>query len=99
MPRKSWACKVDSNQAEIVKMWRKIGASVAITSAVGDGFPDTILGIRGENFLVEIKPDEKAKLTSAQVVFHQTWQGKICVVRSMDEALELITTGKIKRLI
>jgi hypothetical protein len=97
--RSSWACKVDSNQAAIVRMWREMGASVAITSAVGNGFPDTVVGIHGENYLAEIKPDEKAKLTPAQVIFHRTWNGKIYVVRSMDDAIELITTGKIRRLV
>lgn len=99
MGRRSMACKVDANQNAIVKILRQMGASVTITSAMGDGFPDTVVGIRGSNYLVEIKPDAKAKLTPAQVVFHQTWRGQIHVVRSMNDAVELITTGTIRRLI
>jgi hypothetical protein len=41
------AAKVDINQKEIVAYLRKIGASVAVMSAVGQGFPDLVVGWRG----------------------------------------------------
>ena len=36
------AKKTDSNQAELVKLGRQLGAKIAITSSAGDGFPDTV---------------------------------------------------------
>ena len=65
------ACKVDNNQREIVKKLRKIpGVTVSITSALGDGFPDIVVGYKGVNHLIEIKdgskPPSRRKLTPAE---------------------------------
>lgn len=84
----------DLNQTEIVKALRKCGAQVAITSQVGNGFPDLTICIASINILVEIKdgrkPPSQQKLTEAEQKFHDSWLGPLHVVRSVDEALELI---------
>jgi hypothetical protein len=66
MPRR--AAKTDGNQAEIVEALRKAGRTVAITSRLGDGFPDIVSDssdmsrivpwIGGVCVMVEIKPSE-----------------------------------------
>lgn len=88
------AAKIDANQGDIVQAFRALGCSVAITSAVGDGFPDLVVGINGLNVLVEIKdgarPPSERKLTPAQVVFHDGWRGQVVVVISVDQAIALV---------
>lgn len=96
MPR--FAAKVDRNQAEIVKAFRQIGATVLVLSAVGKGCPDTLIGWRGKNYLVEIKDGEKApsaqKLTSDQVTFHGSWAGHVCVANSIEDAISKIVAAQ-----
>jgi Holliday junction resolvase len=88
------ARKIDDNQNEIVKMLRRIGCSVAITSMVGKGFPDIICAFRGKNFLFEIKDGNKSesrkRLTPDEEKFFNTWQGQISKVESFDEILKII---------
>lgn len=95
MRRKS---KVDANQATIVNGLRRAGATVAVTSAVGAGFPDLVVGYRGRNFLLEIKDGEKIpsrrKLTTDQVRFHDAWKGQVARVESLSDAL--LTIGAIE---
>ena len=47
--------KTDGNQSPIVHALREAGASVAITSAQGDGFVDLVVGFEGRNYLAEVK--------------------------------------------
>lgn len=92
------AAKVDRNQGQIVEALRKVGASVAITSALGSGFPDVVAGYRGTNTLIEIKdgftPPSKRKLTPAEKSWHDAWRGQVCVVETVEEALRAI--GAVK---
>lgn len=83
------AAKVDQNQKEIVEALRGVGCSVAITSAVGGGFPDIVVGFRGQSFLLEIKT-RTGKLNQLQVQWHQTWNGQVASVRTIDEALKVV---------
>lgn len=88
------AARTDANHAAIRDALRKAGASVADTSAVGSGFPDLVVGLRGRNLLVEVKdgsrkPSERA-LTPAQAEFAQAWRGQWAKVESVDQALALI---------
>lgn len=39
--------KVDDNQAEIVEAFRNNGATVAVTSTIGQGYPDISVGMEG----------------------------------------------------
>jgi len=43
----SFRKRVDRNQPEIVDALRKAGASVGHTHAVGQGFPDIVVGVKG----------------------------------------------------
>ena len=87
MPR---AHKVDANQAEIIAAFRELGCSVHDCSGVGGGFPDLVVGLVGVNLLVECKTDA-GTLTPEQERFSQEWRGTMRIVRSADEARELVT--------
>ena len=88
------AAKIDANQTEIVKALRQVGASVQSLASTGKGCPDLLVGFRGVNWLLEIKDGQKVKsarkLTDDQVVWHQTWRGKVYIVESVDQALNLL---------
>ena len=81
--------RADRNQQEIVDALRDIGASVLVLSQVGGGAPDLLIGMRGRNVLMEVKT-KTGKLRSGQVEFMNTWQGEAHVVRSVEEAIELL---------
>jgi len=80
------AGRVDLTQGEIVKALRKVGAKVYVLSGVGHGFPDLLVGWRGENTLLECKTGD-AGLTTEEKEFHATWPGKIAIVRTPEEAV------------
>lgn len=85
--------RVDANQPEIVEALREKGASVVHLHPIGRGVPDILVGINGQNYLVEIKdgskPASKQKLTSDQQIFHANWKGQVKVIHSVEEALNL----------
>lgn len=81
--------RVDTNQTEIVAALRKVGASVLDFHELGKGAPDILVGFRGNNFLFEIK-GKRGKLNDLQLGWHSRWRGQVCVVRTIDEALEAI---------
>ncbi len=88
------AARIDANQTEIVQALRDVGASVGITSMVGSGFPDLVVGFRGRNFLFEIKdgskPPSKRKLTPDEQEFFDTWRGTVFIANDVNEALSII---------
>jgi len=88
------ARKIDDNQNEIVKQLRRIGCSVAITSMVGNGMPDLLIGFRKKNFLFELKDGNKSesrkRLTPDEEKFFNTWQGQVNVVENFDQILKII---------
>lgn len=88
------AARVDANQNEIVRALRDMGASVAITSMVGSGFPDIVVGYQGRNYLIEIKdgskPPSKRKLTPDEQEFFDTWRGTVFITNDINETLEII---------
>jgi len=88
------AARTDDNQNEIVQALRGVGASIAITSALGSGFVDIVAGYRGINYLIEIKdgskPPSKRQLTPDEQEFHDLWRGAVIVVRDIDEALRAV---------
>jgi hypothetical protein len=88
------AAKIDRNQPEIVKALRGIGCTVAITSAVGQGFPDLVVAKARRNWLLEVKdgnlPPSARELTPDQLIFHTSWVGQIDVVTSAAEAVALV---------
>lgn len=86
--------RVDANQGKLVEIARKMGVSVHITSGLGKGFPDCIMGFRGRNYMVEFKDGSKVpskqKLTRDELFFHQTWSGKIHVITNEQELMEML---------
>lgn len=88
------AAKVDRNHQEIVQALRGVGASVLSLAAMGQGCPDALVGFRGANVLLEIKnphgsPSHRA-LTKMEQEFHRTWQGRVVIVETVDDALRTI---------
>lgn len=86
--------RVDQNQAEIVGALREVGASVHVTSQLGGGFPDIVVGWQRRTYLMEIKrekgsPSSQA-LTDDERKFHEEWRGQASVVRSVAEALKVL---------
>ena len=91
MPR--YAARTDDNQKEIVEFLIKAGCSVIDTSGAHDGFPDLVVGKSGITVLVEIKDGGKApsrrKLTDKQEIVHNTFDGAITVIESVEQAAAL----------
>jgi hypothetical protein len=87
--------RVDDNQKAIVNVLRGLGASVQILSEVGRGCPDILVGIFGQNILVELKdgskPPSAQKLTRYEQIFFDAWKGQVCIINSEQEAIDLIT--------
>ena len=93
MTRKPSTHRVDLNHAAIVKGLREAGYSVQSLSSVGGGCPDILVGADGmSNILLEIK-SEQGQLTKAQEAWLWAWKGQAAVVRSLDEALEIVQDG------
>lgn len=90
----AYAKKIDKNQPDVVKKLRQIGCTVRVLSMVGKGCPDLLVGIKGNNYLFELKdgalPPSAKKLTPDEQVFFDTWKGKVYKVESFDEILNII---------
>lgn len=84
----------DANQSEIVDALSNAGCSVCPLSQVGSGCPDLVVGLRGKNYLLEVKdgnkPQSKQKLTPAQKKFHKAWKGQVSTVNSVEQAFEAV---------
>ncbi len=86
--------KKDTNHNSIGDALLRAGASVWDTSGVGSGFPDIVVGFRGNTFLLEVKdgakPLSQRKLTTDETAFHMSWRGKCAIVNNEMEALKAI---------
>lgn len=87
------AARTDKNQGEIVRGLRQMGVSVEVI-----GKPvDLLVCFRGETSLMELKspnPDGgDHALTKDQVEFIARWPGKVHIVRSVGEAIEVLMPG------
>lgn len=86
------AARVDANQSVLVQQLRGIpGCKVAITSGLGKGFPDIVVGFMRVNYLFEIKdpvqPPSGRKLTKDEKKFHDQWAGQIAIVETIEDCL------------
>jgi len=85
--------RTDANQTEIVKVFRKLGFSVAVTSMIGQGFPDIIIGKHKCNWLIEIKDGKKVlsqrDLTDDEEKFISNWKGSVFLVETIEQAIAL----------
>lgn len=83
---------MDGNQAALVAALRRIpGVSCAVTSSLGGGFPDLVVGHRGRTYLFEVKdpaqPPSARALTTAEQTFEQSWGGHYAVVLTLEDCL------------
>lgn len=91
MPK--YAKRVDINQKAIVEHLRAMGGSVFHLHTVGLGCPDILLGVNNQTYLVEIKANEKAKFTEAQIRFMAEWKGsKVIRLNSVQDAIDFMKT-------
>jgi hypothetical protein len=86
--------RTDGNHADVVAALRKIGATVRSLASLGDGMPDLAVGYQKRNFFLEVKdsrqPPSKQKLTDDEQDFFDTWRGQVSIVRTPEEAVNLI---------
>ena len=86
--------RVDENQKRFVEHLRRYGATVQHLHEVGKGCPDILVGYRGINYLFEIKnpdmPPSKQRLTEDEVKWHNSWQGRVYIVKDVDEAFRIM---------
>lgn len=86
------AKRTDGNQTEIVEGLRKLGYSVAVTSMMGNGFPDIVVAKDFKTMLVEIKdpsqPPSKRKLTADELKFHAKWNDIIVVAETIQDVIK-----------
>jgi hypothetical protein len=86
-----YAKRVDSNQKEIVKVFKDLGCSVFDTSRIGQGFPDLVIGKNQITVLVEIKSSTSAKYSASQDLFMKNWRGSTVVrINDIDGAIRLV---------
>ena len=80
------AARVDANQPEIVKAFRKLEWSVLIISQLKNCF-DILVSKNGRTVAVEIKdgdkPPSQRKLTQGEQKFKDEWQGDYRVIESV----------------
>lgn len=81
--------RTDTNHREIVNALRNAGASVEDLSRVGRGCPDLCVGLRGQNFLLEIKSG-RHRLNAEQVEWRKLWSGHVDIVYSVEDALRAV---------
>lgn len=88
------ARRTDANQIALVRVLRREGCEVAVTSGVGRGFPDLVVRTpRGSVFLVELKDGSKPagarRLTPDELAFSHRWCESYRVVESELQACAL----------
>ena len=86
------AARIDANQPEIVKTFRKFGWYVLIVSQLKNCY-DIIVSKNGRTIAVEIKdgskPPSQQKLTPGEIKFKNEWQGEYKLITSVDDVLKL----------
>lgn len=90
----------DANQAPGVEHLKAAGWSVAITSQVGDGFPDTVCARDLFTALVEwkdgAKPPSARALSEDQKRFRDAWSGVYIVALNPEHALLQLEAWRAK---
>ena len=88
------AARVDSNQGDIVKALRKIGAVVTPLHTVGKGVADLLVSFRQQWFLMEVKdgakPPSKRELTTDEKRWIGEQKAPVFIVTSPIEAVDLL---------
>lgn len=98
MPRRAIHRK-DTYQTPIVEALRQAGYTVAVTSQLGDGYPDLHVAKDKRSGLIELKTPPSKKWTGSKFsgrftllsedeqLFHARWPCYIPIVFDVDEAL------------
>lgn len=58
--------KIDRNQPEIVREFRRRGAKVDVTATVGNGFPDLVVNYKSVFAIIEVKDGKGKRLRKVQ---------------------------------
>jgi Holliday junction resolvase len=86
------AARVDANQSEIVKVFRKLGWYVLIISQLKNCC-DLIVSKNGRTIAIEVKdgskPKSQQKLSDGEVKFMNEWQGEYMIVNSVEQVMNL----------
>ncbi len=87
----------DATQDAIVAALKEAGATVQDLSRIATpGVPDLLVGYQGQNYLIEVKPEEGTKkqlsLRPSQEKWHAAWLGQVAVAHSPQDALAIIRT-------
>lgn len=86
------AARIDVNQPEIVKAFRKLGWYVLIISQLKNCC-DIIVSKSGRTIAVEIKdgakPPSAQKLTSGELKFKEEWQGEYRLINCIEDIFKL----------
>lgn len=89
--------RIDANQPEIVKAFRQLGCRVHVTSSLGGGFPDLVVGRpdRQKVVLVEVKdaskPPSARELTEDEKKFRDAWRGSYAVVGDIPDVVRVVS--------
>ena len=87
------ACKIDSNQPEIVDHFREWGCSVLIISNLKNCC-DILVALHGRTIAIEIKDGKKTKsqreLTGGELTFSKEWKGAWRLCESIKDADKII---------
>jgi hypothetical protein len=83
-----YANRRDANEKDIVTALRQIGCTVIMQDDI-----DLLVGYRGKNFLLEVKMP-KGVIEDSQVELLKTWRGQYNIVRSVEEAVAVVTEKK-----
>jgi hypothetical protein len=95
----TYARRKDTNQDAIVAALRSEGYYVYDTHNLGCGFPDLlVVDAERRAVLLEVK-NGKEKLSPEEETFHNVYPGWLHVVRSPDEALEVMVNLQQKERI
>lgn len=86
--------RIDSNQNNLVRIFRGMGCSVLILSNLGECCDLLVAITPKRQILIEIKdgskPKSQQKLTEAEEKFHRLWKGELYIITTEKEAIELV---------
>jgi hypothetical protein len=87
--------KKDKNHHRVTNVLHRLGCTVTDLAEVGRGVPDVLVGVNGENVLVEIKNPltqyGRRGLNKRQQGFAQRWRGgPVHIIRNEDDCIALV---------
>lgn len=96
------AARIDANQPALVKELRQAGYKVAITSGLGNGFPDLVVRHPTDQTalrLCEVKDPAKVpsarKLTKEEKEFAARWGDAVILIERFEDVTEALPISNI----